>query len=333
MCFFLSHIVAGACLSLLAGAGLLLIPVSHAPVDGSLCRTELCKEDQVPSSPPMIQEFSEELYRGVVSALEEIDNTVMESSVQRKMRTETVFRFLMELKKQVLEYSFTSPEEEIRFFKEVKPRFTSMLIYYSSVDRIELGKPEGSLAHVKSYYEHELAAIDKFFGRNREIYTYFRSGDTYFDHQLFIRGNTAPRWLCKGPVDQDERFSTATDLIFARIKAKEQIVRYLENTINGLEFRPFAGDEPAINWTGDSINLLENVFGWYYTGQINNGQATIADLVRIVERVFNVNLGKPYRRFSEIRQRKRLSKTKFLEEMSRAINKKIEDDDEYRPGR
>lgn len=74
------------------------------------------------------------------------------------------------------------------------------------------------------------------------------------------------------------------------------------------------------------------LFGWYYTGQINNGQATIADLVRKVERVFNVNLGKPYRRFSEIRQRKRLSKTKFLEEMSRAINKKIEDDDEYRPG-
>lgn len=281
----------------------------------------------------MILQFSEELYKGVVAALEEIDNTVMDPSAQRKVRTEAAFRFLRELKKRVLDYSFTSQEEEIHFFKEVKPRFTSLLIYYSSVDRIELGKPEGSLAHVKSYYEHELAAIDKFFSNNREVYAYFRSGDTYLDHQLFLRGNTAPRWMCKGPVDQDERFSTAADLIFARIKAKEQIARYLENTINGLEFTPFAGDEPVINWTGDSINLLENVFGWYYTGQINNGQATIADLVRKVERVFNVNLGKPYRRFSEIRQRKRLSKTKFLEEMSRAINKKIEDDDEYKPGR
>lgn len=315
---------------------LLLNLLSHARVDRSPHRIELCIGDETPQSSkllPMILQFSEELYKGVVAALEEIDNTVMDPSAQRKVRTEAAFRFLRELKKRVLDYSFTSHEEEIHFFKEVKPRFTSLLIYYSSVDRIELGKPEGSLAHVKSYYEHELAAIDKFFSNNREVYAYFRSGDTYLDHQLFLRGNTAPRWMCKGPVDQDERFSTAADLIFARIKAKEQIARYLENTINGLEFTPFAGDEPVINWTGDSINLLENVFGWYYTGQINNGQATIADLVRKVERVFNVNLGKPYRRFSEIRQRKRLSKTKFLEEMSRAINKKIEDDDEYKPGR
>jgi len=281
----------------------------------------------------MILTFSQDLYREEIAAMDEIDNSVLSPFDQRKAKKDTALRFLLLLKKEALKYSFEDPRKEISFFKESKPPISSLLIYYSSVDRIELGKPEGSLQQVRSYYEHELSAIDKFFNRNREIYTYFRSGDDYLDNRLFIRGNTAPAWLCKVPVDQDERFSTAADLIFARIRAKEQIARYLENMINGLEFRPFESEGPVINWTGDSINLLENVFGWYYTGQINNGQATIADLVRKIEKVFNVSLGKPYRRFAEIRQRKRLSKTKFMEEMSRAINKKIEDDDEYKPGK
>lgn len=280
----------------------------------------------------MILQFTEDLYREELAAIEEIDNSALNLLMQRKARTETALRFLMQLKEKVLTYTFAHEKEEISFFKEAKPRISSLLIFYSSVSRIELGKPEGSLLQVRSYYEHELALIDKFFNRNKPIYTYFRSGDDYLDTRLFIRGNTAPSWLCKGVVDQDERFSTAADLIFARIMAKEQIARYLENTINGLEFKPFEAEGPVINWTGDSINLLENVFGWYYTGQINHGQATIADLVRKIEKVFNVSLGKPYRRFAEIRQRKRLSKTKFLEEMSKAINKKIEDDDEYKPG-
>lgn len=281
----------------------------------------------------MILQFTEDLYREELAAIEEIDNSALNLLMQRKARTETALRFLMQLKEKVLTYTFAHEKEEIAFFKEAKPRISSLLIFYSSVSRIELGKPEGSLLQVRSYYEHELALIDKFFNRNKPIYTYFRSGDDYLDTRLFIRGNTAPSWLCKGLVDQDERFSTAADLIFARIMAKEQIARYLENTINGLEFKPFEAEGPVFSWTGDSINLLENVFGWYYTGQINHGQATIADLVRKVEKVFNVSLGKPYRRFAEIRQRKRLSKTKFMEEMSKAINKKIEDDDEYRPGR
>lgn len=281
----------------------------------------------------MILQFTETLYKEELAAIDEIDNSELSLPMQRKAKVETAMRFLMLLKDEVLKYTFINQEEEILFFKAAKPRISSVLIYYSSLNRIELGKPEGSLLQVRSYYQQELSLIDKFFNRNKAIYTYFRSGDDYLDSRLFVRGNTAPAWLCKGVLDQDERFSTAADLIFARIMAKEQIARYLENTVNGLEFKPFEAEGPVFNWTGDSINLLENVFGWYYTGQINHGQATIADLVRKVEKVFNVSLGKPYRRFAEIRQRKRLSKTKFMEEMSKAINKKIEDDDEYRPGR
>ena len=281
----------------------------------------------------MITELVEELYVEERKALDEIDSSSAQSlAAQRKAKVETAAYYLCKLKEKVLGYAFSTPEEEIQFFKILKPKFSSLLIFYSRIERIELDKPEGSLSHIKAYYESKLKMIKRFFDANRQIYAYYRSEDDDLDKQLFLRGVTGPpRWLCKIRVDHDERFSTAGDNIFARMMATEQLVRYLENAINGLEFYPFTKDEIETNWTGESINLLEIAYGVYCTAQVNHGHIGIGELVRKLEKVFNVNMGRPYRRFSEIKQRKRLSRTKFIDEMAKSINKKIDDEDEFIP--
>jgi len=281
----------------------------------------------------MIKEIAEELYKKERNALEEIDNSSHQTITgQRKSRVEIASSYLAQLKEKLLDYSFTSPEEEISFFKETKPKFSSLLIFYSNIERLEIDKPEGGLLHLKGYYESELKTIKRFFEGNRQIYAYYRSEDDYLDRQLFLRGVTdTPRWLCKIRVDQDERFSTAGDYMFARIMATEQIARYLENAITGVDFHPFTDDDIETKWTGESINLLEMAYGIYQTAQVNHGKIGIGELVRKFEKVFNVNIGRPYRRFSEIKQRKRLSRTKYLDEMANSINKKIDDEDAYHP--
>lgn len=281
----------------------------------------------------MIKEIAEELYKMERVALDEIDNSSDQSITgQRKLRVQTASNFLSLLKEKVLDYSFASPEEEIHFFKVIKPKFSSLLIFYSNVERLEIDKPEGGVLHLKDYYESELKTIKRFFEGNRQIYAYYRSEDDDLDRQLFLRGvSDTPRWLCKIRVDQDERFSTAGDYLYARIIATEQIARYLERAITGVDFHPFAGDDIDTTWTGESINLLEMAYGIYQTAQVNNGKIGLAELVRKFEKVFNVNIGRPYRRFSEIKQRKRLSRTKYLDEMAKSINKKIDDEDAFRP--
>lgn len=280
-----------------------------------------------------MKELAEQLLGEERMALDEIDNSSAKSMTgQREAQVKTTSHFLNRLKEKILDYAFQSQEEEIAFFKLIKPKFSSLLIFYSGVERIEIGKPEGGLTHLKGYYENELKTIRRFFDSNRQIYAYYRSEDDYLDRQLFLRGiPDPPRWLCKVRVDQDERFSTAGDYIFARIMANEQIARYLENSITGLDFHPFAGEEIETNWTGESINLLEVAYGLYYTGQVNHGKIGIGELVRKFEKVFNVSIGRPYRRFSEIKQRKRLSRTQYLDTMAKSINKKIDDDDAYHP--
>lgn len=283
----------------------------------------------------MRKELAESLFNQAELEIDAIEiSNELNLTSKRKGKVEIASSFLAQLKEKMLEYQFESEDEEIWFFKKIKPKFNSLLIYYSNVERIELDKPEGGSVHVKSFYESELKNIKRIFEANRQIYHYYRSEADFLDSQLFLRGvPNPPRWLCKIRVDQDERFSTAGDYMFARIMATEQLAKFIQHSMVGLDFNLFSTNENEIEttWTGESINLLEMIYGVHYTAQVNGGKIGIGELVKKFEKFFNVSLGRPYRRFTEIKQRKRLSRTKFIDEMAKSINKKIDDENEYVP--
>jgi hypothetical protein len=73
------------------------------------------------------------------------------------------------------------------------------------------------------------------------------------------------------------------------------------------------------------VNLVELIYGIYYTGQINNGTATLAGIVQWFELNLEVKIGRPHRHFIDITRRKRLAITKFMDQMRTAILQKIDD--------
>ena len=83
-----------------------------------------------------------------------------------------------------------------------------------------------------------------------------------------------------------------------------------------------------INWTGDTVNLVELAYGIYLTGQLNHGNASLNQIVKWLESNFNINIGVIQRRFAEIAARKRLSNTKFIDQMRQSIIQKIENENE-----
>ena len=92
---------------------------------------------------------------------------------------------LMQLKAFISDYVFENEEEEIHFFKEIKPRLFSRLIYYQKVYQIETMRPNGSKSVQVKYFEKELDRLTDFFEQNLDFCSYFRSGSTHLDRFFF----------------------------------------------------------------------------------------------------------------------------------------------------
>lgn len=71
-----------------------------------------------------------------------------------------------ELKEIVSFYKFKSEMDEIFFFKIIKPKFFSKLIYYRKVYNIEMMRPNGQDCVLKNYFINELNQLENFYNKN-----------------------------------------------------------------------------------------------------------------------------------------------------------------------
>lgn len=78
-----------------------------------------------------------------------------------------------ELREFIHKYNFQDSEEEIDFFKYVKPLILSKLIYYNDIYILELRKPNGNKEVVKEHYKKKQAAIVDFCNSNLDFYQYY----------------------------------------------------------------------------------------------------------------------------------------------------------------
>lgn len=259
----------------------------------------------------------------------EIDETILrcEKSI------ELIITAIEDVKNLVLKYNFKTEQEEINFFKITKPQFTSKLIYYNSVYRIETKKPSGSQKVLKKYYIKELAKLKSYFDTNLEFYKYYRTGSTFLDYKYFIRG----RFDIKLSLDNyffetDKRFATSHDFKVAKILASDLLKLYLENRLleiqqernhNISQHNPNA----KLHWTGSKVALTELLYALQTEGVFNNGTADLKDIAECFEEIFSINLGQYRRTFLEIRVRKD-DRAKFLTNLREKLLKRMDDTDE-----
>lgn len=280
----------------------------------------------------MIQQ-AETLFEQLVEKLWETETQSTLSPAQlRETNLKLINEAIQELKKLIVDYTFPDEKEEIHFFKHVKPKFSSLLIYHSRVALIELKKPAGSLKDIRKHYEKELLLIRIFHDHHVQLSEYLRSDGTFLDSKLFVRGSSdLPYHYSTTAVDTDTRFSTHYDYVVARIQANERLRGYLLKSLHDLEVRPQVcdalGDKKEITWTGSKVYLIELIYALYESGQINHGSAGVIEIASQVEAFFQVKLGNVYRTFQEVRQRKKDSRTKFLDLMRERLEHRMDEMD------
>ncbi len=94
------------------------------------------------------------------------------------------------------------------------------------------------------------------------------------------------------------------------------------------------GSKPrsTFKWTGEVINLIELAYGIHLNNQVNDGKLGIVEFFKGLGEFFGVDLGIPKNGFKDIKKRKRLSKTHFIDRMQDKILVKIDEEDKWEPG-
>src|ERR1700744_1422969 len=95
---------------------------------------------------------------------------------------------MTKLKNYMTTYAFESLDEEVHFFKVIKPAFYSRYIYHIGVHNFLMQKPAGSSDIQTAYVNMHLDEIKTFFDHNRAFYAYYRSGITQLDEIYYTRG-------------------------------------------------------------------------------------------------------------------------------------------------
>ncbi|MCT4317797.1 RteC domain-containing protein [Elizabethkingia anophelis] len=235
------------------------------------------------------------------------------------------------LKAFIKDKGFEKQEEEIYFFKELKPKIVSKLIYHNAIYKIESRRPAGGEKNIKKYLNNELSKLKRFFENNLDFYKYYRTNSIYLDHKYFIRGNFDIKFnLDTYFFESDHSFSTSHDYKVSKIIANDLIQVYLEDKLMNFGNQPKLGmiREHELKWTASKSALTELIYALNAYGTFNEGRADIKEISRAFESLFHIDLGNIYHIYLEIKNRK-INKVKFLDQLREELLKRMEDTDSF----
>jgi hypothetical protein len=285
----------------------------------------------------MFNKFYDALYNQLETALGVIVANHPDPVKRLSLALQEIRDSLKTLRQKVLSTPFPSKTIEISFFKTIKPKFYALRVFHLELYNLDVNKPAGTRDILLDYYRQELRLIDRFFKLNAFLYQYYKAGFSEMDGLYFIRGAELPTVLQPEQPDAEPEFSTGLDYLFARFIAFEMLQKEILNRMAGPEdtLQPVEPKKPKqvpnLKWTGSHVNMVELVYGLYYTMQLNNGQADVTEIVALMEDTFGIKLRDAHHSFVEIRRRKVDSPSRFLEQMSAAIRQRVDDDLDYKP--
>ena len=277
----------------------------------------------------------EEFIRNIdCSIYEKIDVDNWNISIEAVLDVvEFLQRSLEDLRAYIVNHPFSSKEEEIYFFKHIKPEVLSRLLYFTEIYNTEMRKPHGSIEVLKKYYNDRLDELTSYFESNLDFYQYYRSKATHLDNHYFVRGHIDFK-LCPNcvPYDRDPEFSTCYDHKAAQILANDMLCIYLNKKLHGVDkqviiskSRSFLPEHP-FRWTATKIAAVELGYAIYAAGVLNNGQADIKEIMTFMEASFQIDLGDYYRTYITMKDRKK-DRTSFLNSLIKSLLKKMDEDD------
>lgn len=279
-----------------------------------------------------MKNFSESLLKDLELQLKNIKTNCLGDPLENSYQSIIVLLEAMEkLKAFFLGYKCKDESEEIDFFKNIKPKLTSQIIYYNELYNVEINKPMASAKTIRKYYNTELKKREKFFKENLEFYKYYRNGSNHLDNKYFMRHQLDIKLtLDSFCLNTDNDFATSHDYKIALLIANEKLQKYLVETLKKTQKSKYKThqENTILKWTGSKVGIIELIYALHTEGVFNHGACEIREIVYVFSNMFNIDMGQFHRTFYEISARKS-ERTKFLNNLKENLLRRMEQTDSY----
>ncbi len=110
-------------------------------------------------------------------------------------------------------------------------------------------------------------------------------------------------------------------MLLGEFKAYSQFILYLQNRLMDKatslkENNLHLNDHNNLQWTSSKVALTELIYALHHNRVINNGNTDIKEIALALQQLLNFDLGEFYRNLCWKSKARKLSRTKFLDELA-----------------
>ena len=203
---------------------------------------------------------------------DEIETLKNEKTNYVPVAVKLIKSYIEQLKQFIEENEFKSNQEEILYFKELKPQFCALLIYYFRVHDYQINTPIGSSSEKQAHIKKHLNNLTLDFTKHRSFYLYIINEETHLDEKYFLRENAKKNLSFETySTDFDFRYCTGYDQLVAMFIAHKKLEHFYENELNlmvnpeqfrsnlpkfeNTHYEPYYGKN-KLQWTESQVLLL-----------------------------------------------------------------------------
>lgn len=268
-------------------------------------------------------------------SIQKIESKNVKKNEELKLKLKEAKKHLHQIRIYARAISFNDTEEEINFFKNIKPNICGQIKFFKIQLAYKTEKPFVSIEKQKKYIRKELKILEFKKKKNQSFYRYIKQDQSALDEVYFVRGNEQLALFSQSDyADIDPEFSTSHDLLASEVITYDLTSDYFKKELHCLAnlesgcYDILSNNSNTNNliWTASKTDLVELIYALKVSGAINGGDTQIKELTEFFGQLFHVDLGNYYKTYGEIKNRQN-HQTKFLSKLTLNLEHKLEMDD------
>lgn len=269
------------------------------------------------------------------TSIQKVESEKLQKHEELKSKIKLSKRCLHQIRVYVRDVVFENLQDEIYFFKYLKPSIYGEIKLYAHQLEYYNEKPFVSIDKQKKYIQKKLHLLETKKKKHMKFYRYMRMEEAAYDELYFSREKERLELFPFSDFDDtDLDFCTSHDQLACEVAIYNTLVIFYKQELhclsniehgfyNTIDKKPI---QEIINWTASKTDLVELIYALKVSGVLNNGDVSIKQLTDFFGDAFKIDLVNYYKTYNEIRNRSK-NQTKFLSKLSLNLEHKLEMDE------